>query len=1007
MTLNFYWVKNKVVMLFSLLLFISGYSVVFAQSGSLRGSVYDKSTNESLTGANVIVKGTSLGAATDLDGDFIIRNIPVGNYTIVVSYIGYDESTSEVTVVANKSISLEFYLSSTTIGGEEIVITGQAQGQLQAINQQLSSDKVANIVSEARIQELPDFNAAAAIGRLPGVSTLQSSGEANKIVIRGLAPQYNQVTVGGISLASTGSTQIGATSQGGTAGTISNDRSVDLTAVTPYMLKSISVYKSLTPDLNANSLGGTVNMELREAPSELHTDLLWQSGYTAKSSTYGNYRAVASVSTRFFDDKLGVYALGNIEAYDRDADNMNASYIVTDSKAINENGYLPVKVSSLNLVRHTETRNRYGGNLIFDYRLPTGSIKFINMFSRLNSDYKDYTVIHNHATNDLGFRYREGENTVDAAINSISISNDFGFIETDIKIANTYSRNNLPRSPEVIFNQTNGVQNSTDDTVPEELKNTVTFGGYDQSYLQRLSLYSSDYKENGQTYKGDFKVPFNINSDISGYIKFGGEYQYKQHKNAQTTPYMNMQGGSDISNTILDGINQEFPGLSYDAGQHRYTIGSFVSNDSKLTDKFLDDKFGNFILAINPSVFNGIIDYIANTPAYSANNSTGQNAGGWYLGNYQIYPNQYKYIERYYAGYLMSEIKYGGFMIVGGVRYEKEKSLFEAFNLADARGDPKTQKVFPVTVYPENEFFLPMVQTKFDIAKWVDVRYAYTQTLARPDYHQLSPHYNIAYTKNTVYAGNPDLGVAHAYNHDLIFSFHSNELGLLSVGGFYKEIKDFTYSTHYSLLASNAAIGLKTVEDFSVGGVLPNEKADLYTYYNSPYLAFVRGLEVDLQTRLWYLPTPLNGIVLGINYTRIWSKATYPWRDSRTTKDRPPVAYVLDSTRTGRLINQPNDIVNGYIGYDYLDFSARISLIFQGNSVSGIGSFEEQDGFSRDYFRVDASVKQRLPWANIEVFLDLNNINSETNQSAQQSIGGFTSEQNYGLTANLGVRYRL
>jgi len=78
----------------------------------------------------------------------------------------------------------------------------KAQGQVQAINQQLASDKIVSIVSEAKIQELPDFNAAEAIGRLPGVSTLQSSGEANKVVVRGMAPQYNEVAVGGITLAS-------------------------------------------------------------------------------------------------------------------------------------------------------------------------------------------------------------------------------------------------------------------------------------------------------------------------------------------------------------------------------------------------------------------------------------------------------------------------------------------------------------------------------------------------------------------------------------------------------------------------------------------------------------------------------------------------------------------------------------------------------------------------------------------------------------------------------------
>ena len=88
-----------------------------------------------------------------------------------------------------------FSFLATTIEGEEVVVTAQSQGQLQAINQQLSSNKIVSVVSESKIQEMPDNNAAQAISRLPGVSTLQSSGEASKVVIRGLAPQYNQVAV--------------------------------------------------------------------------------------------------------------------------------------------------------------------------------------------------------------------------------------------------------------------------------------------------------------------------------------------------------------------------------------------------------------------------------------------------------------------------------------------------------------------------------------------------------------------------------------------------------------------------------------------------------------------------------------------------------------------------------------------------------------------------------------------------------------------------------------------
>ena len=300
-----------------------------------------------------------------------------------------------------------------------------------------------------------------------------------------------------------------------------------------------------------------------------------------------------------------------------------------------------------------------------------------------------------------------------------------------------------------------------------------------------------------------------------------------------------------------------------------------------------------------------------------------------------------------------------------------------------------------------------MIQAKYTFNEWLDLRAAYTQTLARPDYHQLSPHYNMDYSGFNVWSGNPKLKPAQAYNHDLIITLHSNEIGLLSIGGFYKVVKNFTYSTQYRLHKS-APAGLDSIGTYGIGGKLPNNGAIVYTYVNSPYLAYVRGFEVDFQTRLWYLPVPFDGILLGANYTHINSSATYPWRDDRSDYSvRPPITSVFDSTRVGRLINQPNDILNAWIGYDYKGFSARLSFLFQGNATSYVGAFSEQDGYQRNYFRIDASIKQQLPWLEkLETYLDISNLNNQNNSSAQLSIGGFTNEQNYGLTGNLGVRYR-
>lgn len=1008
MMIGLYRSGSKIVPVILLLFVLAFQTSNLAQSGILKGRIFDKESKTALVGANVIIKGTSLGSAADLDGNYIIYSIPAGRHTLIISYIGYNSDTVTISMPADKTIDRNFYLEPTAIQGKTITITAQAQGQVSAIQQQLSSNKIENVVSEARIQQLPDFNAASAIGRLPGISTLQSSGEANKIVIRGLAPQYNRITIGGVSLASTGSSQIGITSQGGTAGNINNDRSVDISSISSYMLKNITVYKELTPDMNADAIGGVVNMELREAPSDLHANLLWQSGYTAKTKNYGNYRAVGSISKRFFEDALGIYLQGNIESYDRNADNMNAGYVVTNKDINAETGYRPVRVNTVQLIHHVETRKRYGVNLVLDYKLPNGSIKLINMASRLGSDYQDYNATLNYYSNNLQFNYSGGNNKTDLALNSLNITNDFGFMQFDFTAANNYSRNFLPETPRFQFTQTRGVGSSPENTTPDNLSYLVGYAGPTGSYLDYVGLYSSDYKENDQTYKTSFKFPFNVAEKIAGYLKIGGEFSYRQHRNAQNTPYANLGGTDSIQTRMTRGILSNWPELanSFDKGINRFFASGF---GSVYNDSFLGDRFGRLFWTSNSGFLTDITRYLATDPSYSSTyNSTAANPGGWFDGVFQTTANTYKYIERYYASYAMTELNYGDLMIVGGVRYENEEGLYEAFNLLDGR-NPATDKAFLVNSYPKNHYWFPMVQLKYQLTDWLDLRAAYTQTLARPDYHQLSPHFTIAYGGGSVTAGNPNLVPAQAYNDEISLTFHSNDLGLVSISGFYKEIKNFTYAAQYPLY-NTAPAGFDTVGKYNIGGHVPVSGATLNTFVNTPYKAYIRGVEIDVQHTFWYLPVPFNGLLVGINYTHIGSDARYPFLTTVTTyrpRPLPPLTEVVDSSRAGRLINQPNDVVNAWLGYDYEGFSARLSFLFQGNAVSSLTNYPEGDGFTRDYFRIDASARQVLPWYGIELYLDLNNINNVDNISAQQTIGGFTNEQNYGLTANIGVRYNL
>ena len=191
------------------------------------------------------------------------------------------------------------------------------------------------------------------------------------------------------------------------------------------------------------------------------------------------------------------------------------------------------------------------------------------------------------------------------------------------------------------------------------------------------------------------------------------------------------------------------------------------------------------------------------------------------------------------------------------------------------------------------------------------------------------------------------------------------------------------------------------VNPVSTGGTV-------YRPLNNIYDATIKGIELDFQHSFWYLPAPFNNVVFGINYARIYSESTYPYYSLQLIPNsRPPKYTLLDSSYTGRLIDQPNHVLNTYIGYDYEGFSTRVSFLYTDNSARYNGGvYPERDANTKEYFRIDFSARQKLPWYNMELALDVNNLNNQNTSWVQKSTGGFQGIQNYGLTANLGLRIR-
>ncbi|NND32346.1 MAG: TonB-dependent receptor plug domain-containing protein, partial [Saprospiraceae bacterium] len=210
------------------MLLCSAFSA-FAQSGTVSGIVTDKEEGSTLPGAAVYLQGSeTTGTVTDIDGQFILSGLSEGEHIVMVSFLGFVVQEVSVQISGGESVNIKVELEADVVLGQEVIVTGQALGQAKAINQQLNAESISNIVAADRIQELPDVNAAEAIARLPGVSINRSGGEGQKIVVRGLEPKFNAITVNGVRMPANDA----------------NDRSVDLSLISPEMLEGIELFKA-------------------------------------------------------------------------------------------------------------------------------------------------------------------------------------------------------------------------------------------------------------------------------------------------------------------------------------------------------------------------------------------------------------------------------------------------------------------------------------------------------------------------------------------------------------------------------------------------------------------------------------------------------------------------------------------------------------------------------------------------------------------------------------------
>ncbi len=990
-------------------------TTAFAQ-GTLRGVVADSLTKEGLPGANVYLLGTALGSATDLEGAYRIDRIPEGAYTLRVSYIGYQTKTINVTIQNNKTAVLNAVLAPDAIELGTVVVTGQAVGQAAAINQQITSNTIINVVSEEKIRELPDANAAESIGRLPGVSIIRSGGEANKVILRGLDDKFTNVTVDGVKIPPTDATS----------------RGVDLSTLSQSSLAGIELYKALTPDKDGDALAGSVNLVTKKAPETRKIKADLKGDYNRLMESANQYDFSLHYGERFFNNVLGVQLAGNLEKRIRSNERINVDYSNLQ--------YQSYFIDDFLLEFTDEIRKRDGFSVLFDLNTPdNGTIRINNVYGRTKRDYlwstRDYPAVGGGSQQGAPvYNYRDREQEINTFSSSLRGDNSVFGLNLNWGGAFAQSESDFPFDYETIFVERPGMRPAPENlqSRPEQLIdyaiNDFSAAGLSWAYYRKQRNYDKE-----RTAFLDVARKYLISSNISGEIKIGGKYKVKERSNLRTedfTPYY--LGRWQRHELLPDGTfrPKNYTGTYFD-GWLNAGGGGFTPMSLFFSNPTARNVYGSY--SLNPLIDRDRLRQWYELNKYGIDVTRNQREV-WT--NPLIRYDDYDVTERVGAGYIMNTLNLGQkATVIGGLRIENEDNDYASKYMPQSVGGfPVTaNSIRDTTSAVSQTVFLPNFNVAVSPFDFMKVRVAAYKALARPDFNMRLDRYIAGRPAEVgsqlqVFVGNPDLKTARAWNYELNTSFFGNTIGLISVSAYYKEIADMYHmlnNFNTTAVRDNRGVPQDTLlQRFGIKwpSQMGTAPYNLTLPYNSPKPTKVWGFEFEHQINFRFLPGLLKNFVLSYNASIVRSEA-FIWISKIDSVFYDPPGPIPPTWRKftalaeskQKLEGMPEFFGNVALGYDMGRFSGRISVFHQGEHNVSYSAGGLADRITMAFTRVDLTLKQGIT-DNLALFMNVSNAtNLEdgrliNNSSPDQGVFNrrlFDQSEKYGLTADFGVTLQL
>lgn len=867
-------------LILSLLFVVLAMQQLFAQTnGRISGVVVDGNNGDAIIGANVYLEGTSLGASTDMEGNYVILNVPAGKYELVVMMVGFAEVRIKDTHVGvNKLTRLDITLTPEVLEGDVVVVEAKSIKNTDAslLKQRQKAIAVSDAVSYESMSRSGSSNVAEAMKQVTGASLV----DGKYVYVRGLGDRYTNTQLNGAELPSTDPYK----------------RSGAVDMIPTNLIDNIVTVKSFTPDRPGNFSGGAVDINTKDFPDALNISFSSSASYNSQS-TFKNTLSYDGGGSDWLGYDDGTRALSGLLS-------ANEAFIPSpNTKDADEFNLLRKQTSSFSKQMVPGTSS-FGLNQ--SYSLSVG-----NQFMLFG---KPFGFITSLTYNNKNSAYSDGERNEwnlapasDTPFQSVYKYSDSK--ATQEVLWGTMVKGSLRLTPTHTLS-VNGLYNQNGESTSRQLQ-----GYWDDFGDARLTTSLLSYTERNLKsiqFRGDHYFSSFLDSKIGWKASFGTStqdepdrrvfaYGYNANKDqyvvkTNTVPARYFRNLSEDRNTFT--LDWEIPFKQWEGLGAKWKMGGLYSEKRRDYNERL------FKLDGQPNInFNGNLDSLFSAENYWGNIDTsyitirGQqypkySYSGLFVRETILPKNRYSAGRDIAAAYAMLELPLTqNLRFIGGARLETTDMFVETGTKDTGNSNDYVKAKI------DDTDILPSINFVYNMYENMNIRVAFSNTLARPTFREFAPFYTEDFIGGAVYSGNSALKKTLINNYDMRWEWYSRPGEIMAVSLFHKRFKN---PIEPVLLGQNRERSWVNVDQ-----------------------ALITGVEFEVNSKLDRLHDLLSNFSFGGNLSLVDSKVDI---DAETLADIRLKRPDAESVRPFQ--GQSPILVNLNLNYDNLENGLSATLYY-------------------------------------------------------------------------------